>query len=585
MKKIYIAMAVLATAALTSCVQEQSFNDNTGKGEVAFVLQAGPSTKAAGADSPVRKGACIQIGEVGNQCIILEETITDLSFVSPATKGTPVYTQNVGTLYKDQLGVYTNYADFEETTYETEGETTTNGAVTGWRFFHRYDNVPWPEDAVDFYMRMPADAIVIPDDGYSDGKITFEYTSPDNAEDQQDLIFAYASITEAQHNAKLSEGGYPVTFYHALTGVKFAIGNSADELKSIANGGKGIAITGIQFTNLANTGTCVVNPSATGNNPKVSWNATVTANNVISQSFTADENVITYSKSTDTNNFDDSFYAAGNTQNVNTADASYTFWLIPQSFGSSSNAVLRISYTINNHPEYLDISLKDIIKTSTGTPIEWAAGQLRTFTVKLDEVNVKITDDVEIAGDAHDGYSGSTKSNVKIQNTGDTDAFIRAAIVGQWLDSENNPVFGFTDNINNLYIVESWYEDQFVKEEAGTHGTFVGLPGYKGADTFKADGGSDATAGWQLCTDGYYYYTKIVAPNAFTGSDLFTSYTTQIVPAAIIAGVVMDASQMHFVLEISTQAITAVKMDGHEGSRYTWKQAWANATGIEPVEK
>jgi hypothetical protein len=26
-------------------------------------------------------------------------------------------------------------------------------------------------------------------------------------------------------------------------------------------------------------------------------------------------------------------------------------------------------------------------------------------------------------------------------------------------------------------------------------------------------------------------------------------------------------------------------MDGYEGSRYTWKEAWKNATGTEPVEK
>ena len=137
-----------------------------GKGEVAFVLQTGPSTKAAEADNPVRKGASIQIGEIGNQSIILSETITDLSFVTPQTKGTPVYTQNVGTLYKDKLGVYANWAEFGEATFETEGKNTDEdtGSLKGWRYFHRYDNAPWPAEnaAVGFYMRMPADAVSIP---------------------------------------------------------------------------------------------------------------------------------------------------------------------------------------------------------------------------------------------------------------------------------------------------------------------------------------------------------------------------------------------------------------------------------------
>ena len=592
MKKFYFVLAVLATAALTSCVQEQSFNNHIfQEGDVAFFLQAGPSTKAAEAASPVRKGASIQIGEIGNQSIILEETITDLSYVIPATKGTPVFTENVGTLYKDNLGVYSSWDEFGEATYTTEGknestdESTNVTTVDGWSYFHRYDNAPWPANngAVDFYMRMPADALTIPAENYDGGQIEFEYTSPATAAEQQDLIFAYASITEKQNKDAFSSGGVPVTFYHALTGVKFAIGNTAAELSS-----KGIAITGIKFTNLANTGTCYVTPSATS---KVSWDASATEGNEISQTFDysadGDAQVITFDQTNNTNNFGDSFFTGGTSQNVNNAKASYTFWLIPQSFPSTSTAVMRISYTMSGRNEYLDVSLKDFFGSHP-----WAAGQLRTVTIKLDEVNVMITDNVTKGANAvaGNGFSGTKKTNVQIKNTGDTPAFIRAAIVGQWLDSDGNPVFGFTDEINQLYIVESWYEDQFVKTTAGTHGTFVGLPGYKNSASFKADEGATAdangiTPGWQLCTDGYYYYTKIVQPGEYTGSTLFTSYETLIAPETIIAGDHMDTESMHFVLEISTQAITAVKTDGFSGSRYTWKQAWANATGTEPVGK
>lgn len=590
MKKIYITLAVLATAALSSCVQEKSFEGYiVGENEVAFVLRAGASTKAAGSENPVRNGISTKIGVVENFSVYLEETITDLSCIAPATKGTPVYTENVGSLYKDNLFVHA--AGFGEATYETLDDAQMENS--GWRYFHRYDT-DWPNDGgdVNFHLVMPADAINSSSgEGTPEGMsgltynsskpaTTFTYLSPVTAADQSDIIVSGIKLNKAQHNSYLPAGA-PVTFYHALTAVKFAIGNTAQELSS-----KGIAITGVTFTGLLNSGTCTVDPTATGDNPIVTWNDLSAADdNVISQTFTAAENVINFDKATDSNNFADSFYEAGNSQNVNTADASYTFWLIPQFFPSTSNAVLRISYTINNHNEYLDITLKDIIKKPNGTPIKWEAGQLRTFTIKLDEVNVKITDEVSISGTADNAYSGSTKSNVRIQNTGDTDAFIRAAIVGQWIDKDGNPVFGFTDTVNNLYIVESWYEDQFGANPSYSHGLFTGLPGYNGASTFKADSGSDATAGWQLCTDGYYYYTKIVEPGHYTGSNLFSTYTTSITPAVIIAGVVMDQSEMHFELEISTQAITAVKMDGHEGSRYTWKQAWANATGETPVEK
>ena len=49
-----------------------------------------------------------------------------------------------------------------------------------------------------------------------------------------------------------------------------------------------------------------------------------------------------------------------------------------------------------------------------------------------------------------------------------------------------------------------------------------------------------------------------------------------------MAGKVLESAEMYFVLEISTQAVTAVKRDG---TLYTWKQAWENATEVVPVEK
>ncbi len=587
MKKIYIALAVLATAALTSCQEEKSFNgEPVGDGDVAFVLKAGPSTKAAELDSPVTKGINVPIGRAGNMDLYLEETITDLGYVSPETRGVPVFTENVGKLYSNKLFVHAG-GDFGDATFETNGL-----AGDGWRYSHHYGSKdPWPESGtVDFFLRMPSDmtGVTFGESAYASGaKTTFSYTSPVTAAAQTDIIFTGITLDEATHKKNLPDGT-PVTFYHALTAVKFAIGNSATELSS-----KGIAITKIEFTGLLNTGTCTVDPTAT---TKVTWSNTSAtvgeggAANVISQTFTADENVVTFDKDTDKNSFGDSFFSAGTSQNVNKADASYTFWLIPQKFDSSNGAVLRISYTMSGKDEYLDITLKDILKN-----VEWKAGELRTFTIKLDEVNVKISDTVTIpsTANAENGYKGSTKTNIKIQNTGNTPAFIRAAIVGQWLDPDGNPVFGFTDKVNNLYLVESWYEDQFVNtstEWDKLHGRFYDLPGYKGAASFKADTGASAgtdgiTPGWQLCTDGYYYYTKIVEPNDYTASDLFTKYETILAPKAELAGKVLETAQMYFTLEIATQAITAVKMDGHEGSRYTWKEAWKNATGTEPVAK
>ena len=79
--------------------------------------------------------------------------------------------------------------------------------------------------------------------------------------------------------------------------------------------------------------------------------------------------------------------------------------------------------------------------------------------------------------------SGDTKSNVKIQNTGDTDAWIRAAVVVTWQDTDGN-VYGQTPKAGENYT-------------AWTPGT-----------------------DWVKGADGFYYYTKPVAAQAATANAL-----------------------------------------------------------------
>ena len=89
----YLFIAALAALALTSCQQEKDVNVNNvpgGKNNVSFVLQSGASTRSGDVVSPVRKGFSAKVGEVDGQSIYLEETITDLGYSEPETKGTPL---------------------------------------------------------------------------------------------------------------------------------------------------------------------------------------------------------------------------------------------------------------------------------------------------------------------------------------------------------------------------------------------------------------------------------------------------------------------------------------------------------------
>ena len=600
MKKIYIAIAVLAAAMLASCQREQSFDDHVfGENEVAFTFTRG-GTRAAEVGNPVTKGVSMKLGRVGNNNLFIEETITDLNAVSPGTRGVPVYTENVGYLEGYDLSV--NVPSQGDAVYDKLDDSVYDDGVDnnidGWRYSHKYASSIWPTDGskVDFYFRMPANmtsnGVTLGTSAYSDGKTKFSYASPTTAEGQQDIIFSHVKINKQQHKDALP-GGYPVTFQHALTGIKFAIANELTERSKY-----GIKVTGLSFVGLKSTGNCEVNVHAAGTeaDPIIKWsNLGGAADNTMTQTFeyadgdSNDKYVKTYTQpgegEADPNHFGSTFYGGGLSQNLNNDSVSYTFWVIPQSF-ANTEATLRINYEMNGVAEYMDVPLSVIAKKA------WDPGQLRTFTFKLDDVNVKIEDTVTPSGNQTNAYQGSVKSNPIATNTGNKNAYIRAAIVGQWWDIRDPQkpaiVFGFRDEVNNLYLVESWYQDQFVNKEK-SHGEFVGLAGYQ--DNTKNTTGAATYNGWTLCTDGYYYYNSIVTPepadadpNAsskpWQTTPLFTSYTLKTPPQAIdpITLGVLPAGSLYFTLEIATQAISAADPSKMDGSDFDdWKEAWKNA--------
>lgn len=576
MKKIYIVMAVIATAALVSCEREKSFDDeNLGENSVVFAIRSG-STRSAQVVSEAQQGIVIPlVAENGSQ-FVLEETVTSLDQFSPATKGTPAYTENLGTLYANDLNVWGDAGGFgtNATYVNMENELYPRKDTdlgSGWRYNHDYNGDPWPSEDGDvgFYLNMPAAPTGVSITGHTGGKFTFTYTSPSKAADQQDILFAYRVTNKAKYLENFHPNGIPVLFNHALTAVKFRIGNDGTDITT-----NKIKITKITFKNLVDKGTCTITPASEDNykdNESTYSSATAASWTNPSSSgadITSDTISGTVEYKASDKKFGESWYGAEdvNTQNLNDADATQTFWLVPQAFDASSTVKLEIMYDINGTTgNKWEIDFGKFLAGAT-----WKAGELRTYTIKINDVNLKIEDTV----------SDTKKENIVITNTGNTAAFIRASIVGQWLDYKGRPVFGFTDLLYEFHAVESWYEDQFVKTAPGTHGKFTDLAGYKGAN--------NPLNGWYLCTDGYYYYEHPVEPTKVTGYDnegtyvqqkLFTSYEVGTAPKVTISGV---NTNIHFSLEISTQAVSANKLDG---SAYEWQDAWENATGTKPTIK
>lgn len=81
-----------------------------------------------------------------------------------------------------------------------------------------------------------------------------------------------------------------------------------------------------------------------------------------------------------------------------------------------------------------------------------------------------------------ESFDGTTKTNVTISNTGDTEAYIRAAIVVTWKDAKNGNVYGSKPVAGKDYTIVMNEKD------------------------------------WFLGNDGFYYYKTPVAPKDQTGS-------------------------------------------------------------------
>lgn len=566
MKKIYFAVTLLLSVVAVSCQREASFDDK-GIGENALVLsmQGSASTRAADEVS-VQKGALIELTDAEtSQKFVLEETIEDLNSAwAPATKGTPVYTENVGVLYEKMIA-HVGSSDYDFYSMDnSEGSTDGKMVAGGWRY-QCSNFTGWPANAsestsLDFYLLMPTTGNGITGTPTyvktgNDLSIKFKYQSETTAAAQKDLILAARTITkkEAMDNRV---DGVSVLFNHALTGVKFAIANY--------DASKKITIKSISFNGLYDGGKCTIIPAKENNyrdkpteeysssDGRVVWESLTKSGNALKAGgFGAPVNYSGGSFS-DNGNYPSSFSDKGAKNNLNDGNATQTFWLIPQTM--SDDVTLTIEYTCGSDTKKTGVfEFGKALKTAS---VEWKAGELRTYTIKVDDVNVSITDQ----------FTTSTKNNVVITNTGATEAYIRAAIIGQWVDPSGNPVFGYTDfktgdESGQPATIPSWYQDY---TSGGTYyGTFEGLPGDD----------------WKKGSDGYYYYTKPVASGATTTS-LFTSYTIieKNRPSMKVGG---QPTKTNLLIDIATQAIAAKQKGSGDTLTYIpYDEAWKNAKDV-----
>ena len=93
-------------------------------------------------------------------------------------------------------------------------------------------------------------------------------------------------------------------------------------------------------------------------------------------------------------------------------------------------------------------------------------------------------------------FNGVTKSNVEVMNTGDTDAYVRAAVVFTWQTEDGQHVLPEKPTAGTDYTID-W-------------------------NTVEADGSSKQ---WFTGSDGYYYYPAAIGSGQTTEQALITRIT------------------------------------------------------------
>ena len=284
-----------------------------------------------------------------------------------------------------------------------------------------------------------------------------------DAERQPDLIFAMAPNQSKQS----INGAVQLKFYHALSAIVFKVGEMP----------VGTKITNLTIADVKESGNCTM---------------TLATDGKIDFDWTPNGDSKTYTQ-------------AFNKENVKEGDFisedATTFMMIPQTLTDESHLVIR--FTIGQHNYEYEHPLIITDEEDNVLSSQWEPNKKYIYTLSTTEVvEVDVTDQVT-------GENQTVKEQVKIQNTGLTPSYIRAAIVGYWVNEGGD-------------IVASWNTEDGV-------GTFTGLEG---------------NTAWIEGADGFYYHEKVVNPGMYT-DELFTRYeltgNPPIVGASLELNIVVQA--------------------------------------------
>lgn len=539
-KHLVLDMGVLiVTVLMASC--EDTANQEGGKGlnktTISFQLGGHMDSRTRSArpsQTAVASQHCIDI-TLGDALptLALTETVTSLddapvlAYEASATRGIPVYSDNFENVYHGFLARTFGVNGGSDQQYLAAdallGSDKEPAFFTLQDDYYQHDygtQYRWPSNHLMYFFfnspRTKANLVgmqpsvtadpVSNQKYYRNGKIVFDYTSPAQAVDQEDILFSSRKL-----KMETMETDNEILFFHPLTGVKFRLGTLSDENLTIN-------VTSITLKGLLYEGSCTLTPvnkekekkaddSGYDSNLHVQWSFTDEQKSKTND-FTLQPPASTVNRQSNTEekvgdvDFPGSFYGDENGElgtlgmnNLNSQNYAQTFWFIPQ---SCSKKQIVIAYSVT----FADGTEKDLTANVTlpedgsGKTYEWKAGELHTYTIGFHQTHATI----ESAGSTTDA-SGLTLTP---KNTGNTKAYLRVALVANWVNDKQE-VFGQYDMNSKVNA-----------------------------------------SNWKHCSDGFYYYCTPVNPET-SAPALLTNFKA--------SGVTIPIVGTHLALNAIVQAV------------------------------
>ena len=477
-----------------------------------------------------------------------------------ATRGTPIYTSPSAAVEggKKIFNLNSEYGEFKASAYldgdvtkplcenyvDTDGNTVTGGAPfsdiafkynsnegasgSETRYEYWYPDIAddkyywWQEYKLTFYAYAPTTNSTTlkwtgPGSGayQNGGKMTFSYAVPvssatpkTDAEAQPDILVTSTGATPLSRpapktiklNGVTTTDKYyevPLTFFHALSGVRFCVGKPDAATEDNLTG---YTIESITLSKLRPSGKCTFDPtgknlSTVHSSDVISWSDYSSTDGTYTQTFSH--------KIVDGTTGGEMAYGTTTSQ---------TFMLLPQTLGESGTnspdskvGIVLIDKAGVKH----NLEVEHLKGSKSKGTSAWLPGKMYTYKIatKQKDVTVTIDDDVTT--------SPNKKSDLVISNTGSTAAYIRVAAVA------------------------NWYKD----------GTTFTTP-YNATDFATALATNVGTGKpWYLGTDGFYYYRNpLLGGYQITGTNnLFNEIT--------FGGTAPEATGWHLEVNLVVQAV------------------------------